>query len=276
MGTLQELEPHEVMPASKKPQTAAAVKKALQAVGSAAKAHNNAWFFKTGPGEYGEGDKFIGVTVPEQRKIAKQYKELALSQIEKLLDSAYHEHRLTGLFILNHHYARAEKEEDVARQKELYDFYIRKKDRVNNWDLVDSSAHKIVGPYLYTRSRKKLYTLVKSRSMWDRRIAVLSTLYFIRYDDFEDILTFSRMLLNDKEDLMHKATGWMLREMGKRDKKPLIAFLDEHAHEMPRTMLRYAIEKLGDRERKYYMNAASTVTSSTRAKTKKGKAKANK
>lgn len=254
------------------PQTAAAVKKALQAVSSTKKAHDNAWFFKTDDNCYGAGDKFVGVSVPNQRVVAKGFKELPLSEVEKLLDSEIHEHRLTGLIILVAQFQKAQKKwerfedptdpDGLKRMKQIYTFYLKKKDRVNNWDLVDTSAQKIVGAYLFTQplsSRKKLYTLAKSKSLWDRRIAVIATAYFISKEEYEDILALATLLLHDKEDLMHKAIGWMLREMGKRDLKPLRAFLDEHAHEMPRPMLRYSIEKLADPERKKYMNAATVA-----------------
>lgn len=242
------------MPSNTPKLTAAAVKQALAAVSSPERAHTSAWFFKTGPGEYGEGDTFIGVRVPQQRAVAKQFSALPLEHIEMLLDSAVHEHRLTALHILNLQFEEARKAGDSAMVRAVYNLYIRKRDRVNNWDLVDSSAHKIVGPYLCSRSRKPLYTLARARSLWDRRIAIIATMHFLTHDDFADTIALSKLLLHDSEDLMHKAVGWTLREMGKRDIVPLRTFLDEHAHEMPRTMLRYAIEKLSVRERKHYMS----------------------
>ena len=227
--------------------TAADVTRTLRAKSNPEKAAFFPKFFKTGPGEYGEGDKFLGVVVPDQRKIAKQFRELSISQIEKLLDSPLHECRLTGVLILVLQYERAK--EDASR-KQIYDFYLKKKDRINNWDIVDASAHKIVGPHLWERSRKPLYTLAKSKHLWSNRIAIIATLYFIKREDFDDTIKLSELMLGHPHDLMHKAIGWMLREMGKQGESELLAFLAKYQTQMPRTMLRYAIEKLPEAKRK--------------------------
>lgn len=208
-------------------------------------------FFKTGAGQYGEGDKFLGIKVPEQRTVAKKYyQEAAVSEINELIHSPYHEHRLTGLIILVLKFPRAAADE----QKQIFDFYLKNTDRINNWDLVDLTAPNIVGTWLLTRDRKILYKLAKSKLLWDRRIAILATYTFIRAKQFDDTIKISEILLADKHDLMHKAVGWMLREMGKRNEKELIKFLDKYTHQLPRTALRYAIEKLPETKRKYYLN----------------------
>lgn len=225
------------------------VKKALKEHASEEKKQASMRFFKTGKGQYGEGDKFIGVTVPEQRKIAKQFKELSIEEAEKLLQSPIHEHRLTALFILVHHFQKG----DEATQKRIYTLYLKNAQYVNNWDLVDSSAHKIVGAYLLDRSRKPLYKLAKSKDLWEQRIAVIATMTFIAQKDFEDIKKLAELLLHHEHDLMHKAIGWMLREMGKKNQKELTTFLDKHHKDMPRTMLRYAIERLNKKQRERYM-----------------------
>jgi len=208
-------------------------------------------FFKTGKGQYGEGDKFLGLTVPIQRKIAKQFENLEFEEIEKLLASEHHEFRLVGLLILTYKYEWA----NESLRKKIFKFYLDNLKSVNNWDLVDLSAHKILGRYLWEigGDRKFLYDLVKSDVLWDRRVAVLTTFYFLKNDDFTDTLKMAKMLLGDKEDLIQKAVGWMLREIGKRDEKVLIKFLDLHAMVMPRTMLRYSIERLSLQKRNYYM-----------------------
>ena len=208
-------------------------------------------FFKTGPGEYGEGDKFIGVVVPDQRKIARKFKDLKLAEVQKLLNSPIHEHRLTALLILTLQYPKA----DETGQQEIYDFYLlnARKGRVNNWDLVDSSAHKIVGLHLLDKDRTDLKSLYNSGELWQERISVLACYTFIKNDDFADMLFLAGKFLQHEHDLMHKAVGWMLRELGKRDEKVLRDFLDAHATEMPRTMLRYSIERLSEADRKHYM-----------------------
>lgn len=227
------------------------VAKEINAQKSGEKAAILSRFFKTGKGQYGEGDKFLGLTVPIQRVIAKKFKALEFSQIELLLASAYHEFRLVGLLILTYQYAEGE---DKLR-KNIYNFYIKQLRAINNWDLVDLSAAQIVGRYLWESGcdRRILYRLVVSKNLWERRVAMVATFYFLKNKDFKDTLKLAEMLLRDKEDLIHKATGWMLREMGKRDLSTLIKFLDKYATVMPRTMLRYSIEKLTPAERVYYL-----------------------
>lgn len=229
------------------------IKRALQKQADPNKALVSARFFKTAKGQYGEGDVFIGVTVPEQRQIAKRFIGVGLSDIKKLLDSKIHEHRLTGLFILVYQFQKA-KEVD---RKNIYNFYLKNKNQVNNWDLVDSSASYIVGEFLMDQDRLKLYTLARSKNMWDRRIAIVATHAFIKKGDLVDTFKISEILLQDKEDLLHKAAGWMLREAGKKDQKKLEVFLKKHTRAMPRTMLRYAIERLPEKKRKMYLNLYS-------------------
>ncbi len=207
-------------------------------------------FFKTGPGEYGEGDKFIGVTVPAQRAIAKSfYENLSLNNAVKLLHSDLHEERLTALFILNLKFKKSN-ETEKARIVKLY---LANTKFVNNWDLVDSSAPYILGVWLGDKDRAILYTLAQSKLLWERRISIISTLMFIRNGQLEDTIKLAEQLLFDKEDLMHKAVGWCLREVGKKDYDLLISFLSKYAATMPRTTLRYAIERLSEQERKYYL-----------------------
>lgn len=229
--------------------TAPRVEEALRKHGAAEKAKNSARFFKTGEGQYGYGDMFIGVTVPEQRKIAKQYKDLSLPELKKLLASKFHECRLTALLIL---VAQFKAGEERTREN-IVKFYLANTKRVNNWDLVDSSAPYILGKYLFDKDRSVLYKLAKSKNLWERRIAILSTFWFIREGDFKDALAMGEMLLSDAHDLMHKATGWMLREVGKRSKPTLVRFLNTHKANMPRTTLRYAIERFSKKERDSFM-----------------------
>jgi len=226
------------------------VRAALQQAADPLRAKNSAWFFKTGPGQYGEGDQFIGVTVPDQRKVAAAYGELPLPEVLELLRSAIHEHRLTALFILVHQYRKG----DQDTKKQLASFYHKHRAYVNNWDLVDSSAPYILGDYLKTHSPNVLFRLAASKSIWDRRIAILSTFAFIKDGQFDLTLRIAELLLNDKEDLIHKATGWALREVGKKDHQALLNLLDQHAGSMPRTALRYAIERLSPEERRLYMS----------------------
>ncbi len=212
-------------------------------------------FFKTGKGEYGEGDRFIGVTVPNQRIIAKQFQQAADDQlITKLLDSSFHEDRLTGLFILTHKFNKAKKNKE---EKKWVDLYLKKIDRINNWDLVDNTAHFILGYWLEDKSRSILYKFARASNLWKNRIAIISTLHFIRQHDFEDLIKLSTILLKHEHDLIHKAVGWMLREAWKRNHHIIELFLNQHAHEMPRTMLRYSIEKMDEKKRKYYMQVKS-------------------
>ncbi|MEI8289234.1 MAG: DNA alkylation repair protein [Verrucomicrobiota bacterium] len=208
-------------------------------------------FFKTGPGEYGEGDRFIGIRVPVTRKLAREFRDLPRREVVALLQSPIHEERLLALIIL----VNASQRGDDAERAKIFKLYLAQLDRVNNWDLVDSSAPYIVGPHLLNRSRKILFRLARSQSLWHRRVAVLATLHFIRQGDFTDTLRLAERLRDDEHDLMHKATGWMLREIGKRHVAVLRSFLDQHAALMPRTMLRYAIEKLSERERRRYLRA---------------------
>ncbi|MFA6022825.1 MAG: DNA alkylation repair protein [Candidatus Pacearchaeota archaeon] len=204
-------------------------------------------FFKTGKGEYGEGDVFMGIVVPEQRKIAKKYLQLDINDIQKLINSKIHEERLIALLILVEKYKKSEDKEKI------FDFYLKNTKNINNWDLVDLSAPNIVGNFLLDKNRKILYHLAKSDSLWDKRISIISTATFIRENQLEDTLKISEILLNDKHDLIHKAVGWMLREVGKRDKKALEDFLNENVKIMPRTMLRYSIEKFPESERQRYL-----------------------
>jgi len=225
------------------------IKKELKKLSDRDKAVNLSRYFKTGKGEYGEGGVFIGITLPDQRKIARQFSGTDLSEIEKLLDDPVHECRLTALIILVGKYAKA----DDAGKQEIVELYLKKTSRINNWDLVDLSSPKIIGEYYFSRNRDMLYKLVKSGSIWEQRIAVLSTAYFTKKNDFKEIITFSEMLLDHKHDLIHKATGWMLREAGKMNPAVLKEFLDKHHKTMPRTMLRYSIEKLDQNDRLKYM-----------------------
>lgn len=229
---------------------AADVRAALAAVATPERAAASQRFFKTGKGQYGEGDRFWGVTVPEQRKIARAFAALPLGQLSKLLESPMHEERLTGLFILVRRYQKGE----AATKQEAFDFYLRHLGRVNNWDLVDSSAPYIVGGHLLTRDRARLDRLAKSKNLWERRVAMISTLAFIAEGEHQDTFRLARTLLGDEHDLMHKAVGWMLREVGKRvDPELLRGFLRQHAQAMPRTALRYAIEHFGPAERKAWL-----------------------
>lgn len=225
------------------------VSKALRAVATPERAASNAWFFKSGPGQYGEGDKFLGVTVPQQRTIAKQFKGLPLRELEKLIMSSWHEERLTSLFILVDQYKRA----NPKTKRQIVSFYHKHRSNVNNWDLVDSSAPYIMGDYLTYHSRAVLVRLARSNSIWDKRIAMLSTFGWIRQGDFVDAFKIIDILLHDKHDLIQKAVGWMLREIGKQDKNALLDFLDQQAATMPRTSLRYAIEHFSSDERAKYL-----------------------
>jgi 3-methyladenine DNA glycosylase AlkD len=206
-------------------------------------------FFKTAKGEYGYGDKFLGVRVPDIRDIAKRYENLSLESVKDLLTSKYHEERFLALVILSTRYKKVK-----ASRQVIYKFYVQHKRYINNWDLVDTSAHNIIGHYLFSeKDHSLLFKLANSKNIWDRRIAVIASFYFIKKNYFADTLKLSKKLLFDKEDLIHKATGWMLREIGKRDAAALENFLDTYGHIMPRVMLRYALEKLTKKKRLYYM-----------------------
>lgn len=210
-------------------------------------------FFKTGPGEYGAGDRFLGVRVPQLRKLVPAFQDAPLSTVTSLLESKWHEERLLALMLLERQYRRG----DEKTRRRIAKLYLAKRKFVNNWDLVDSSAHVILGPHLQHAGRPFLDRLARSRSLWDRRIAVLATFCYIRQRDHQDALRIAELLVNDREDLIHKAVGWMLREIGNRDPVVERKFLDAHAARMPRTMLRYAIEKFPPRERARYMRAAA-------------------
>lgn len=206
-------------------------------------------FFKTGKGEYGEGDKFLGVVVPNTRLVAKRHKDAPFDVMAELLQSEWHECRLCALLMLVERF----KKSDEKERKLIYDFYLSQTARINNWDLVDLSAPGIVGEYLKDKPREELYRLADSGLLWEQRIAVVSTYTLIKNNDFIDILALSERLLHHPHDLMRKAVGWMLREVGKRDEDLLVQFLEKHAKTMPRTMLRYAIEKFPEEERKEFM-----------------------
>jgi len=208
-------------------------------------------FFKTGPGQYGEGDKFLGIRVPVIRKCVREYRQIPLKDTLELLRSPLHEARLLALLILVAKYAAAG---SPAEQKAIYRSYLDHTAFINNWDLVDSSAEHIVGAYLFSRDRRPIYRLVHSGDLWERRIAVLSTFHFIKREQYDDTLAVAELLLDDPEDLIHKAVGWMLREVGNRDRKAEETFLVQHYNKMPRTMLRYAIERLPEGDRLAYLH----------------------
>jgi len=225
------------------------LEKELQKSGNPSKAKIYSRFFKTGKGGYGEGDVFIGLTVPEQRALAKKYVNLSITDVEKLLSNKIHEYRLTGFFILVYKFEKADEEQ----KKEIVDFYLKNKHRANNWDIIDCVADKILGSYFFDKKKDVIYELAKSSSLWDRRIAIISTFYFIKNNKFEDTLRISERLLNDKHDLIHKAVGWMLREIGKRNQEKEEEFLKKYHKTMPRTMLRYAIERFDENKKRFYM-----------------------
>jgi 3-methyladenine DNA glycosylase AlkD len=229
-----------------RPPKFAALKREFTRAADPKRARELAWFFKTGKGEYGEGDKFIGITVPVQRAIAKKYRHLELDDVEKLLESRAHEHRSVGLMILVAQYEAG----DAATKQIVFNFYLHHTRCINNWDLVDGSAPYIVGKHLVSRSRRVLYRLANSPDLWERRIAMVATAAFIRRGDLKDAFAIAARLLDDKHDLIHKATGWMLREAGTQSRSELIRFLKRNYSRMPRTALRYAIEHLRDAQRK--------------------------
>jgi 3-methyladenine DNA glycosylase AlkD len=233
------------------PHSAAAISKMINESADPARVAGTAKFFKCGKGQYGEGDRFVGVMSQTMHAIVKQvWKDTPHAEALKLLQSPIHEERSAALAIWVAQFAKA----DEARREEIYDAYLANTTHINNWDLVDLSAEYIVGPWLEDKPRKPLYALAKSNLLWERRIAIISTLAFIRQGDFKDTLAIAEMLLKDSHDLIHKATGWMLREVGKRDEAALRGFLDEHAAHMPRTALRYAIEKFDEDTRQVYLN----------------------
>ncbi len=206
-------------------------------------------FFKTGPGEYGEGDIFFGIRVPVLRELAKEYQTIPVKEAEHLLKSPIHEERLLALFILIRIYSKAEE----IIKKAIYELYLKNTKFINNWDLVDSSAEYIVGDFLLDKGKNQLYQLARSKNLWERRISIMSTFCFIKRRQYSETLKVAKTLLNDKEDLIHKAVGWMLREVGKRDLSLEEEFLKAHYKEMPRTMLRYAIEKFPETKRQGYL-----------------------
>ena len=221
----------------------------LQALSNAEKREIFPRFFKAGKGEYGEGDRFLGVTVPNIRAIAKQYKNISLNEIRELMQSEWHEVRLCALLIM----VEKSKKKDEALRQQLFDLYLSQTDRINNWDLVDLSCRFIVGEYLLDKSRDILYQLAQSSLLWDNRIAIVSTYAFIRKGQLEDTYALSDIMMHHPHDLMHKAIGWMLRETGKRNPERLYDYVMNHRADMPRTMLRYAIEKFSPTERSVLM-----------------------
>ncbi len=221
----------------------------LQQFADPIKAEHSKRFFKSGKGEYGEGEIFLGINVPNQRKIAKKYAQMPLSEIEILLQNKYHEARLTAVMLLVY---RINTCSDLELEP-VVQLYLKNLEFVNNWDLVDSSCHQILGRFLEHKERDLLYDLAKSESLWERRIAMITCFYFIKKNDFNDALAIAEILLNDKHDLIHKAVGWMVREIGNRDLETEKQFLDKHFKKMPRTMLRYAIEKFEEPLRLHYL-----------------------
>jgi 3-methyladenine DNA glycosylase AlkD len=221
-------------------------------------------FFRTAPGQYGAGDKFLGIRVPATRAVAREFHDLPIDDIGRLLKDEWHEARLLAVILLSNRYARG----SPAEREKIFDLYLTNATRVNNWDLVDASAANIVGAHLETRKRGLLDKLARSKNLWERRIAIVSTFWLIRKDELDDTLRISRALMRDEHDLIHKAVGWMLREVGKRDASVLEKFLEEHAHELPRTALRYAIERLPPQKKRRFMAAkqerAARAASSSR------------
>lgn len=207
-------------------------------------------FFKTGKGQYGEGDVFLGISVPQQRKIALSFLDLSYSDLQKFLNSKYHEFRLIALLIL----VKKFKDSSESERKRVFDFYLKNLKNINNWDLVDLSSYNIVGAYLFDKNRKTLYDLAISKHLWSRRVAMVSTFYFIKNKDLNDVFKIAKILLNDKHDLMHKAVGWMLREAGKRDQVRLEKFLLDNQKKIARTTWRYAIERFSPEKRYYFMS----------------------
>jgi 3-methyladenine DNA glycosylase AlkD len=230
------------------------LKKQLKSLSDPKKAKILQKFFKTGKGEYGEGDIFLGVTVPKTRNVVKNNSDTNLNDILKLLDSKIHEERLAAILLLVHHFEKAMKEKNEFKQKQIFDFYLSNSSKINNWDLVDLSAPKISGVYLTNKPRDILYTFAKSSNLWKKRISIISTFGLIRNNDFKDTFAITELLLFDSHDLIHKACGWMLREVGKRNEKELEKFLKNNYKKMPRIMLRYSIEKFDEEKRKKYLH----------------------
>lgn len=226
------------------------IREDIQRLGNPEKAKILSGFFKTGKGQYGEGDIFLGIPVPEQRKIAKKYSDLPLKDLHKLLSNRIHEYRLIALLILIGRYRSA----DETEKRNIFNLYLKNTQYINNWDLVDLSAPNIIGDYLLKRDRSILYRLAQSENLWERRIAVISTFAFIKADQFDDTFLVAELLLHDRHDLIHKAAGWMLREIGKRDQQKEEIFLRKYAAVMPRTMLRYAVERFDSKKRLSYLD----------------------
>jgi len=239
------------------------VKKSLLQLADPQKANFYPRFFKTAPGQYGEGDQFIGVTVPNTRLIVKKYKDLDFRELKELIQSPIHEERLCALLILVEQF----KNGDTKTQEKIYKFYLANTKYINNWDLVDLSADKIVGAYLENKPKDILFKLSKSQYLWERRIAILATFHDIKKGEANFTLQIVKIIISDKHDLIHKAAGWMLREAGKRcNKKILTDFLDEYSTLMPRTMLRYAIERFPETERQKYLNLKTTYNQHSKAR----------
>jgi 3-methyladenine DNA glycosylase AlkD len=225
------------------------IRRDIRRVASPQRARASKWFFKTAPGEYGEGDRFLGVTVPALRKLARKYQDLPLKDIVTILRSPWHEERLLALLILVGRHARG----DERTRRLVHRVYLRNTGSINNWDLVDLSAAQIVGSHLESGERTLLKHLARSQSLWERRIAMIATYHYIRQRDFKDALAVAELLLDDEHDLIHKAIGWMLREIGKRDRRVEERFLRKHAPRLPRTTLRYAIEHFPEPLRRKYL-----------------------
>jgi 3-methyladenine DNA glycosylase AlkD len=225
------------------------IRKELRKLGSRERAEVSQRFFKTGPGEYGEGDVFVGVTVPELRRLAREFQDLPTREVRSLLKSDIHEERAVALLILVRQYKRGDRKE----QERVYKLYTDHLRWINNWDLVDVSAEHVVGAFLKNKSKKPLYRLARSKNLWERRVSILATFHYIKGREFSETLKIAEMLLSDEEDLIHKAVGWMLREVGKRDLATEERFLKEHYRNMPRTMLRYAIERFPEPTRQRYL-----------------------
>lgn len=233
------------------------LKKLIKLKSSKKRAEGSSRFFKTKKGEYGHGDFFLGITVPESRKLAALAENLELSNIKILLNSKWHEERFMGIIILVNRYSKNE-----HLQKSIFEFYLKNLKCINNWDLVDSSADKIIGHYFYNNlnksdARTKIISFAESSDLWERRVAILSCFYYIKMNDYSFILLLSKKLIKDEHDLIHKALGWMLREVGKRDLDILMQFINKYKYEMPRTMLRYAIEKINENERKEILRSSN-------------------
>jgi len=222
------------------------LQKEIQSHKDPVRAKSSVWFFKTGKGQYGEGDVFLGLTVPLQRSVAKKFNTLPLEDLQKMLESKFHEYRFTALEILVMQFEKA----SIAEKKKIFNFYIKNSVRVNNWDLVDASAPYVTGEFLADKPRIVLYKFAQSGNLWKKRIAIVSTFAFIKRGEFADTLKIAELLLSDTHDLLHKAVGWALREVGKKDEKVLLKFLRQHYANLPRTTLRYAIEKFSSAQRK--------------------------